>query len=204
MPQREAMSKPELMISLAALSFGELPTRTSKAAAKPMVFKNQELCFHGHDCLPWLCSGPSGVSHSAREVWESLGSISPSPRTRTTRKSERLTSGAEKLGPQASRWYTSWNRPGLSHISTSNPGAHPTHTCQVAEIFGPSWLSIFYTPPIFSQPRPFPPKPRATPHPACSCQPWIDRVSSQQEVGRSPLSQEGSPGRPPRPAELCA
>ena len=146
----------------------------------------------------------SGVPHSAREVWESLGSVSPSPGTRTTRKSERLISGAEKLGPQAPRWYASWSRPGLSHISTSNPGPRPAPTCQVAGIFGPSWLSIFSTPPIFPQPRPFLPKPRATPHPAHSCQPWIDRVSGQQEVGRSLLSQEGSPGRPPRPAELCA
>lgn len=88
---REAMSKPEVvMISLAALSFGELPTRISKGAVKPMVFKNQELCFHGHDCPLWLCSGPAGVPHSAREVQESLGSISPSPGTRTTRKSATL------------------------------------------------------------------------------------------------------------------
>lgn len=101
MPQREGVSKPEVvMISLAALSFGELPTRTSKGAAKPMVSKNQELCFHGHDCLPWLCSGPSGVPQSAREVRESLGSISPSPGIRTTRKSERLISGLRSWVPR--------------------------------------------------------------------------------------------------------
>lgn len=111
---------------------------------------------------------------------------------------------AQELGPQVSCWYTSWKSLGLSHISASNSGPRPTPTCQVVEIFGPSCLSIFPAPAILPQPRPFPPKPRDAHRPAALAGLGIDRVSGRGEVGYSLLSQEGSQGRPPRPAELCA
>lgn len=104
-------------------------------------------------CSPPVCKGSEGIS----------GIYKPISRDQNHQEVRATHFWAEKLCPQASRWYTSWNRPGLSHISTSNPGPRPTPTCQVAEISAPSWVSIFSAPPIFPQPRPFPPKPTATP-----------------------------------------
>lgn len=95
-----------------------------------MGSKNPELWSHGNNCHHGRAEDPRVLLTLRGECGHLWDLLSPSQGGQNHQEIRATGVWAEELSPQASCWCTSWNRPGLSHISTSNSGSCSTPTCQ--------------------------------------------------------------------------